>query len=353
MLYDQAQLVLALPRSGAGVRRSVLRRGRRGHAALRDARDDRRRRRLLLGRGCRQRPAGAGRRRRRAQDGRRVLPLDAPTRSTTLLGDDAAVVAAAVRHRAGRQRAVDPQQEFTGKNLLYIARSRSTTSREHDRQAADEVVEIAAARARLTLFEARLDAAAAASRRQGADRWNGLMIAAFARAGARAPRLGATAARRRSRISTRRARAATFIRERMWSADTRHAAAPLSRRPRGDRRLRRRLRVPDLRAARAVSGRSGDPAWLEWADRAAAPAGRAVLGRGGRRLVQHDRHGSERAAADEGGLRRRRAVGELGLGAEPAGAVAPGATSRAGPSASSGRCGCSARGSSRWAAPCR
>ena len=33
MLYDQAQLVLALPRGGAGVRRSVLRRGRRGHAA--------------------------------------------------------------------------------------------------------------------------------------------------------------------------------------------------------------------------------------------------------------------------------------------------------------------------------
>ena len=67
----------------------------------------------------------------------------------------------------------------------------------------------------------------------------------------------------------------------------------------------------------------GDPAWLQWADRAAVAAGRAVLGRDRRRLVQHDRRGPDRAAAAQGGLRRRRAVADGAGGAQPAGADAP------------------------------
>ncbi len=55
---------------------------------------------------------------------------------------------------------------------------------------------------------------------------------------------------------------------------------------------------------------SGDPQWLEWGDRAAETAGRALLGRLERRMVQHDRQGSVGPGATERGLRRRRAVGE-------------------------------------------
>ena len=62
----------------------------------------------------------------------------------------------------------------------------------------------------------------------------------------------------------------------------------------------------------------GDPAWLDWARRSAAPPGRAVLGRRGGRLVQHRRPGPDHPAAAEGGLRRRGAGGEFGVGAQPA-----------------------------------
>ena len=85
-----------------------------------------------------------------------------------------------------------------------------------------------------------------------------------------------------------------------------------------------------------------DPAWLEWA---------IALQRRQDELFWDDADGgwfsttgqrSERAAADERGLRRRRADRQLRLGAEPAGAVAPGRRAGSGPIASSGRCGCSA-----------
>ncbi len=80
--------------------------------------------------------------------------------------------------------------------------------------------------------------------------WNGLMIAAFARAARvlAGSRRGATVSRRRAarrpvhpQTALGRSRAAP--------------AAPLPRRRGGDRRLRRGLRLPDLRPARAVSGR--------------------------------------------------------------------------------------------------
>ena len=167
------------------------------------------------------------------------------------------------------------------------------------------------------MFEARLDRPRPHLDDKVLTAWNGLMIAAFARRPASCRRSATTADRGRAVPARRRRRAASFIRDRMWHAGPGTLLRRYRDGARRDRRLRGGLRVSDLRAARAVSGRRR-PGVARVGDRAAAPAGRAVLGRGGRRLVQHHRPRSERAAADEGGLRRRRADGELGVGDEPA-----------------------------------
>ena len=124
MLYDQAQLVLAYVEAAQVDRRSLLRRRRAGHARLRPARPDRRRRRLLFGRRCRQRAARSTRHepqphkmegafyiwrddeiRRRA---RATMPTSSALRFGVLPDGNAPF---------------DPQNEFTDKNLLYTARS--------------------------------------------------------------------------------------------------------------------------------------------------------------------------------------------------------------------------------------
>ncbi len=94
-----------LPRSVAGERRSVLRAGRRRHAALRRTRPARSRRRLLLGRGRRLGAARADRHARRARDRGRLLHLLA-RRGRRGARPDSVVVGAEVRRAAGRQRAV-------------------------------------------------------------------------------------------------------------------------------------------------------------------------------------------------------------------------------------------------------
>ena len=105
MLYDQAQLVLAYLEAAqatgdpfyAEVAEDTL------AYVLREMTDAGRR--LLFGRGRRQRAARAGRSTRRAQDGRRVLHLDRRRDRASCSASDAADRARAVRHRAGRQRA--------------------------------------------------------------------------------------------------------------------------------------------------------------------------------------------------------------------------------------------------------
>ena len=91
-----------------------------------------------------------------------------------------------------------------------------------------------------------------------------------------------------------------------------------------------------------------DPAWLEWA---------IALQRRQDELFWDESAGGwfsttgrdpSVLAADERGLRRRRADGERRLGDEPPGVVAPGRRCVMGQIASSARCGCSARGWSRW-----
>ena len=161
--------------------------------------------------------------------------------------------------------------------------------------------------------------------------WNGLMIAAFARASR--VLVGGALGQENTDIAEgtdtsalahllNAVAAAAFIRHRMWDADQAPPVAPLSRRRCGDRGLRGGLRVSRLRAARVVPGHRRSRVAGVGARAAGAP-GRTVLGRRGRRLVQHHRRGSVRAAADEGGLRRRRAVADVGGGDERADARAP------------------------------
>ena len=243
-------------------------------------------RRLLLGRGRRQRPARGRRVAGRAQEGRRVLSV-ARRRARRAARRRRADRQAAVRHRAGRQRAAG--------SAAGVHRQEPAVRRPIDRRDRRSTPA-----SRPTKSSTSCTARGWRCSRSGWDvrvpqrddkvlaAWNGLMIAAFARMARALRGLGADGRTAGEPYLDAARRAAAFVRERMWNARSGHAAAPLSRRPRRDRRLRRRLRLPDLRPARAVSGRpAADVARV--GDRAAAAAGRAVLGRAGRRLVQHDR----------------------------------------------------------------
>jgi len=150
----------------------------------------------------------------------------------------------------------DPHGEFTGKNLLYTARTIEVVASRTGRAPADVVA--ALERSRRALFDAR-------NRRPRPQRddkvltaWNGLMIAAFARAARVLPRERAAAD-----LWTAR-RAAGFLRDRMWDPAT--------------RTLLRRYRDGEA----AIEGYAedyaylvwgllelfqagGDPAWLDWA----------------------------------------------------------------------------------------
>jgi uncharacterized protein YyaL (SSP411 family) len=150
----------------------------------------------------------------------------------------------------------DPQQEFTHKNLLYTARSIeeivSETGRSH------EEVEAALQRARATLFAIREQRPRPHLDDKVLTAWNGLMIAAFARA---ARVLGD--ARVPDALDAAR-RAAGLIRARLWNPGT----ETLSRRYR-DGNAGIDGYAEDY--AYLIFGlielfqADGDPRWLEWA----------------------------------------------------------------------------------------
>ncbi len=260
-----------LPRGGAGDRRPVLRRRGADTLAYVAPRPDRRRRRLLLRRRRRQRAAGAGRRSAAAQDGGRLLHLAATPRLATCSARTPSVFRRRFGVRPDGNAPFDPQDEFTGKNLLYTAR-RSRTWRRRTGSPVGEVAGRARARPRW-----RCSSAASQRPRPHLDdkvltAWNGLMIAAFARAGrvlddgerlprGRAPRRAASSGR---------------------ACGTRPPARCCAATGRGDAGV-------DGYAedyAYLIFGllelfqADGDPAWLEWALDAAAAAGRTVLGSG-------------------------------------------------------------------------
>ncbi len=173
----------------------------------------------------------------------------------TLLGGDAGIARRRFGIRPAGNAPQDPQGEFTGKNLLYTAASIEEVAGALDRT--PEAVVAALGRIRQTLF----------AHREGRPRphlddkiltaWNGLMIAAFARAARVLPDRPSAAGYLQAAE-----RSARFIREHLWVQG----------------RLLRRYRDGDAAIdayaedyACLVWGllelfqAGGDPAWLEWA----------------------------------------------------------------------------------------
>ena len=136
-----------------------------------------------------------------------------------LLGEDSPIVKRRFGIEADGNAPIDPQQEFTGKNLLYVAVSVDDLAREFARSA-DEITEILR-RARLTLFRERLDRPRPHLDDKVLTAWNGLMIGAFARL-ARVLRFLGPEGRDAGQVYLEAARrAASFLRERMWSDSSR------------------------------------------------------------------------------------------------------------------------------------
>ncbi len=179
-----------------------------------------------------------------------------------LAGDDAAIVKARFGIESGGNAPVDPQQEFVGKNLLYVARSIDDIADETGKSAADIVQMLGGAR--VAMFEHRLGR----PRPQRDDKiltaWNGLMIAAFARMARVRRGLGDDGHEAAAPYLVAARRAAGFLRDRMWNGDT--------------RTLLRRYRDGDAEIEAYAEDYAGvvfgllelvqadaDPAWLEWA----------------------------------------------------------------------------------------
>src|SRR6185437_10402745 len=134
------------------------------------------------------------------------------------LGEDACVVRARFGIEPDGNVPSDPQGEFTGKNLLYTARTIEDVAARCGLDA--NAVHTALQRSRLRLFELRLAHPKPLCDDKVLTAWNGLMIAAFARAARvlRSPRLGGSAAMAAEhlRLATGAAR---FLRERMWDPE--------------------------------------------------------------------------------------------------------------------------------------
>ena len=175
----------------------------------------------------------------------------------SLLGDGAALVRRRWGIEPGGNAPHDPQGEFTGKNLFYTAQSIEDVA-VRSNKTADEVMAVLGA-ARTTLFQARGKRPRPHLDDKVLTAWNGLMIAALARAARTLADRGAA-----PRYLAAAERAAGFIRRTLWRED-------------GERLLRR---YRDGEAA--IDGyaedyaylifgllelfqASGDPQWLEWA----------------------------------------------------------------------------------------
>jgi uncharacterized protein len=177
-----------------------------------------------------------------------------------LLGpEDAPIVVQRFGIEPGGNAPFDPQQEFTGKNLLYTATPFEDIAARVGRPV-DEVVDVVA-RARPVLLEARNRRPRPSLDDKVLTSWNGLMIAAMARAGRI---LAATDPERGAHWIDRAAHAATFVRATLWQPAT--------------QTLHRRWRAGEAGIdgycedyAAVVWGclellqATGDPAWLAWA----------------------------------------------------------------------------------------
>jgi hypothetical protein len=178
-----------------------------------------------------------------------------------LCGDDAALVRSVYGVEADGNAPADPHQEFVGKNILYLRQPIEEVSAAHP----DGDVRARLERARLALFTARLERPRPLLDDKVLTSWNGLMIAAFARA-ARVIRAHEGSGPHAPAPCLEAARAAArFLKAHLW-------------RP-GERVLLRRYRQGHA----AIEGYAEDyaclvfgllelfqadpdPAWLEWAE---------------------------------------------------------------------------------------
>jgi uncharacterized protein YyaL (SSP411 family) len=131
---------------------------------------------------------------------------------------DAPIVRARFGIEPGGNAPHDPQGEFTGKNLLYTALPIEDVAQRTGRSV-EEVVD-ALGRARQQLFEARAKRPRPHLDDKILTAWNGLMIAAFARA---ARVLDGVEGTEEAVVSYRRSaeRAAAFVRRALWQEDSR------------------------------------------------------------------------------------------------------------------------------------
>jgi uncharacterized protein YyaL (SSP411 family) len=138
------------------------------------------------------------------------------------LGEDAPVVGRRFGIEERGNAPTDPQQEFTGKNLLYVARSIDELATEFGKPA--EEIERILTRARLRLFEQRLTRPKPHLDDKVLTAWNGLMIAAFARV-ARIQKLSYSSNAEHPEHPEHQYlaaahRAVAFLRDRMWNPGT-------------------------------------------------------------------------------------------------------------------------------------
>ncbi len=177
-----------------------------------------------------------------------------------LLGDDAPPVTARFGIELEGNAPFDPQEEFTGKNLLYVAQSIDDIAQKTGRDAG--AVGRALNAARVRMFEARMGRPRPHLDDKVLTAWNGLMIAAFARGARLIDTRDADAPRAGDPYRESARRAASFIRDKMWRDGT----------------LLRRYRDGSAGIegyaedyAYLIFGLIGlfqadpDPAWLEWA----------------------------------------------------------------------------------------
>ena len=135
-----------------------------------------------------------------------------------LLGADAPIVKLRYGIEPTGNAPQDPQQEFTGKNLLYVARSIDDIAKETGKSP-DEVVEVLHD-TRLKMFKERLGRPRPQRDDKILSAWNGLMIAAFARMARALRGLGADGRDAGEPYLNAARRAATFLRDQMWNAQS-------------------------------------------------------------------------------------------------------------------------------------